>query len=106
SAQSGGRHPESAAARGNSHDPEWAVWGAECGVEVRGRRPIEPHLYALHSALPTPHLGCHHPHSTLPPLTFTISPVKCRARSEHRNTIGPAQSSAVATRPRGMVRSI
>ena len=28
------------------------------------------------------------------------------ARSEHRNTIGPATSSAPATRPRGIVPSI
>src|SRR5215211_6918745 len=33
-----------------------------------------------------------HPQSTLPPFTFTISPVMCRARSEQRNTIGPAMS--------------
>src|SRR5690606_6491302 len=42
------------------------------------------------------------PQSTEPPLTFRISPVMCRARSEHRKTIGPATSSADAMRPSGM----
>src|ERR1051326_9251555 len=47
-----------------------------------------------------------HPQSTEPPLTFNTSPVMCRASGEHRNTIGPATSSALATRPSGIVRSI
>src|SRR5687767_6333196 len=47
-----------------------------------------------------------HPQSTEPPLTFRISPVTCRARSEQRNTIGPAMSIAEAIRPIGIVRRI
>src|SRR5439155_264200 len=43
---------------------------------------------------------------TLPPFTFRISPVMCPARSEQRNTMGPAQSSGLATRPSGIVRSM
>ena len=43
-----------------------------------------------------------HPQSTLPPFTFRISPVMCRARSEQRNTIGPAMSRGAAMRPIGM----
>src|SRR5258708_20464091 len=47
-----------------------------------------------------------HPQSTLPPLTLRISPVTCRASAEHRNTIGPAMSSAEAMRPSGMLADI
>ncbi len=47
-----------------------------------------------------------HPQSTLPPLTFTISPVMCRASSEQRNTIGPAMSRGAAMRPTGMVAAM
>src|SRR2546425_1150377 len=47
-----------------------------------------------------------HPQSTLPPFTFRISPVMWPARSEQRNTMGPAQSSGLATRPSGIVRSM
>src|SRR3989442_2841312 len=47
-----------------------------------------------------------HPQSTLPPFTLRISPVMCPARSEQRNTMGPAQSSWLATRPSGIVRSM
>src|SRR5207245_4553342 len=47
-----------------------------------------------------------HPQSTLPPFTLRISPVMCPARSEQRNTIGPAQSSGLAKRPSGIVRSM
>src|SRR5437870_506983 len=47
-----------------------------------------------------------HPQSTLPPFTLRISPVMWRARSEQRNTIGPAMSSALPTRPNGIVSSI
>src|SRR5688572_22439064 len=43
-----------------------------------------------------------HPTSTLPPFTLTISPVMWRARSEQRNTIGPAMSRGDATRPIGI----
>src|SRR6267143_215141 len=49
--------------------------------------------------------GKSHPQSTEPPFTFRISPVMCRANGEQRNRIGPATSSAVATRPRGIVFS-
>ena len=47
-----------------------------------------------------------YPHSTDPPFTFTISPVMWRASAEHRNTIGPATSSALATRPSGIPAAI
>src|SRR3974390_92206 len=43
-----------------------------------------------------------HPHSTEPPFTFRISPVMKLARSDARNRIGPAISSAVAARPSGI----
>src|SRR5277367_2034128 len=42
------------------------------------------------------------PHKTDPPFTLMISPVRKLARSEARNRIGPAISSAVAGRPRGI----
>src|SRR5213079_1881345 len=77
---------------------------AECGVyrvEPLGERPCPD---VPHSALRTPHSS--HPHNTLPPLTFSTSPVMCRARSQQRNTIGPATSSALATRPNGIVCSL
>src|SRR6267378_3078375 len=44
-----------------------------------------------------------HPQSTDPPFTFRISPVMFRANREHRNTIGPAISSALPARPSGIV---
>ena len=47
-----------------------------------------------------------HPQSTLPPFTFTTSPVMCRAQSEQRNAMGPAMSRGCATRPIGMPRSM
>src|SRR6516162_3790274 len=43
-----------------------------------------------------------HPHRTEPPFTFRISPVMKLARSDARNRIGPAISSAVAARPSGI----
>src|SRR5277367_4727154 len=42
------------------------------------------------------------PHKTDPPFTLMISPVRKLARSEARNRIGPAISSAVAGRPSGI----
>src|SRR5262245_37818456 len=47
-----------------------------------------------------------HPQSTLPPLTLRISPVMCRARFEHRNTIGPAMSRGAAIRRSGIPAAI
>src|SRR5690606_33364216 len=43
-----------------------------------------------------------YPQSTLPPFTLRISPVMWRAIGVHRKTMGPATSSAVATRPSGI----
>ena len=43
-----------------------------------------------------------HPTRTAPPLMLRISPVMCRPSREHKNTMGPATSSAVAMRPIGM----
>src|SRR5436305_752807 len=45
------------------------------------------------------------PHRTEPPFTFKTSPVMCRAHRVHRKTIGQAMSSALATRPSGIVSS-
>src|SRR2546425_7928877 len=43
-----------------------------------------------------------YPHKTEPPFTLMTSPVMKLARSEATKRIGPAISSAVAARPRGM----
>src|SRR5260370_23401000 len=43
-----------------------------------------------------------YPHKTEPPVTLMTSPVMKLARSEATNRMGPAISSGVAARPRGM----
>src|SRR6185437_16703014 len=65
---------------------------------------FHPSRFTLHVFTFHPSRFTFHPHSTLPPFTFSTSPVMCRARSLHRNTIGPAISSGEAIRPRGIVR--
>src|SRR5262249_48128294 len=47
-----------------------------------------------------------YPHRTEPPFTLRTSPVMWRARSDARKRIGPAMSSAVATRPMGIEPTI
>ena len=61
-----------------------------------GRHPLRRSLAPLGEATTA------HPHSTLPPFTFRTSPVTCRARSLHRNRIGPAMSSGGGIRRSGM----
>ena len=48
-----------------------------------------------------------HPHRTLPPFTFRISPVTCRASGEQRKTIGPGDVLGASRRGRsGSSRAI
>ena len=71
----------------------------------RGYGPARRGIVA-HGDRPAGEYENDHPQSTLPPFTFTISPVMCRASAEQRNTIGPAMSRASATRPSGIVAAI
>src|SRR2546423_15561302 len=48
----------------------------------------------------------YYPQSTEPPLTLRISPVMLAAQSDARKTTARAMSSAVATRPSGIVSTI
>src|ERR1700747_559272 len=48
--------------------------------------------------------GRYYPHSTAPPFILSTSPVTKVARSEAKNRIGPAISTAVATRPMGIAQ--
>src|SRR2546426_11938268 len=99
SSLSGGLLPGLGGGKGTSSHELRGEWGVVPDGETRGPGP---HRCV---PLPTPH-SVVQPHSTVPPLTFRTSPVMCRARSEHKNTIGPAISSGGATRPSGIVRSI
>ena len=78
---------------------------AAAGIARLPAQAAQPADQVRAQALRVPQDDVAHPQSTDPPLTFTISPVMCRASGEQRNTTGPAMSSAVATRPSGMPAS-
>ena len=72
-------------------------------------------LLALYASLKDPHYPyerihqskkCFYPTSTAPPFTLNTSPVMNPAYGVHRNRMGAAISSGVATRPSGMVAKI
>src|SRR5262245_11060184 len=76
------------------------VFSAKCRYRAASGRIV------THGDRPAREQEDDHPQSTVPPFTFTISPVMCRASSEQRKTIGPAMSRGAAIRLTGIVAAI